>query len=117
KQEAIARYCLAEIFRHSAITIHRKDPQAIPAHTDVDGYFELLQSEAAQVLKDSKNDTTKENKSFNLLADQARFLLLVRLDTTLEESCGDTGQDLIFKLAKGFRNISLDDIATVDSST
>ena len=51
KQAAVATYCLSEIFRHSAVTIHRKDPQAIPAHADVDGYFELLQSQAVQVLK------------------------------------------------------------------
>lgn len=119
KQEALARYCLAEIFRHSAITIHRKDPQAIPAHADVDGYFELLQSEAVQVLTgddDTKDDKQTDEDSvksgsgiepFNLLAEQARFLLLIRLDTTLEESCGNHEQDLIFKLAKGFRSISL----------
>ncbi|APR66407.1 hypothetical protein CN03_05315 [Thalassolituus oleivorans] len=105
KQEAVARYCLAEIFRHSAITIHRKDPQAIPAHADVDGYFELLQSEAAKLLENI--EPTENEKPFDLLTEQARFLLLVRLDTTLEESCGDMEQDLIFKLAKGFRKITL----------
>tara|TARA_Y100000296_G_scaffold4869_1_gene6206 strand:+ start:4919 stop:8872 length:3954 start_codon:yes stop_codon:yes gene_type:complete len=129
KQEAVARYCLAEIFRHSAVTIHRKDPQAIPAHADVDGYFELLQSRAVQVLKvdteesgsdcekedDKSTSTSVKDKPFNLLAEQARFLLLVRLDTTLEESCGDIEQDLIFKLAKGFRSISLD--ASTSSET
>jgi hypothetical protein len=121
KQAAVATYCLAEIFRHSAVTIHRKDPQAIPAHADVDGYFELLQSRAVKVLKDyteepasvcDKDDkatsASGKEKPFNLLAEQARFLLLVRLDTTLEESCGDIEQDLIFKLAKGFRSISID---------
>lgn len=131
KQATVATYCLAEIFRHSAVTIHRKDPQAIPAHANVDGYFELLQSQAVQALKESAEEsasdceeeddkstsTSGKEKPFNLLAEQARFLLLVRLDTTLEESCGDTKQDLIFKLAKGFRNISLEDIATVDTST
>jgi len=45
----------------------------------------------------------------NLVVDQARFLLLVRLDTTLEKSTGNVQQDFIFKLAKGFRNISLPD--------
>jgi hypothetical protein len=121
KQAAVATYCLAEIFRHSAVTIHRKDPQAIPAHVDVDGYFELLQSRAVKVLKDYTEEPTSvcdkddkatsasgKDKPFNLLAEQARFLLLVRLDTTLEESCGDIEQDLIFKLAKGFRSISID---------
>lgn len=115
KQEALAHYCLAEIFRHSATVIHRKDPQAIPAHADVDGYFERLQSVAVKVLKDSKNNATTKNKPFNLLADQARFLLLVRLDTTLEESCGDHEQDLIFKLAKGFRRISIEESITEET--
>lgn len=111
KQAAVATYCLAEVFRHSAVNIHRKDPQAIPAHADVDGYFELLQNEAVQALKTANNPEEDKNgastKPFNLLAEQARFLLLVRLDTTLEESCGNHEQDLIFKLAKGFRSISL----------
>ncbi|GGY35457.1 hypothetical protein GCM10011297_05740 [Bacterioplanes sanyensis] len=128
KQAAVATYCLAEIFRHSAVTIHRKDPQAIPAHADVDGYFELLQSRAVQVLKESAEEspsdceeddkstsTSDKEKPFNLLAEQARFLLLVRLDTTLEESCGDNEQDLIFKLAKGFRSISLDTSTTSET--
>lgn len=105
RQAAVANYCLAEVFRHSAVTIHRKDPQAIPAHADVDGYFELLQSEAAKLLENI--EPTENEKPFDLLTEQARFLLLVRLDTTLEESCGDMEQDLIFKLAKGFRKITL----------
>ena len=112
KQAAIARYCLAEIFRHSATIIHRKDLQAIPAHADVEGYFELLQSEAAKVLDDSPKAKPPgeggiSREPFDLLLQQARFLLMVRLDTTLEESCGDNEQDLIFKLAKGFRKIKL----------
>ncbi|KAA0876571.1 RNA-directed DNA polymerase [Nitrincola tapanii] len=130
KQAAVATYCLAEIFRHSAVTIHRKDPQAIPAHADVNSYFDLLQNEAVHVLNDIETDTkpgsdekskvsspaNKNNdRPFNLLAEQARFLLLVRLDTTLEESCGDIEQDLIFKLAKGFRNISLEKSITDES--
>lgn len=129
RQAALANYCLAEIFRHSATVIHRKDPQAIPAHANVDGYFELLQSQAVQVLKESAEESAsdceeEDDKStstsvkempFNLLAEQARFLLLVRLDTTLEESCGDIEQDLIFKLAKGFRNISLEKSITDES--
>ncbi|MFP6844493.1 MAG: RNA-directed DNA polymerase [Thalassolituus sp.] len=127
RQAAVANYCLAEVFRHSAVTIHRKDPQAIPAHADIDGYFELLQSEAVQVLTgddDTKDDKQTDEDSvksgsgiepFNLLAEQARFLLLIRLDTTLEESCGNHEQDLIFKLAKGFRSISLGESVKVDA--
>ncbi|NLW04183.1 MAG: hypothetical protein GX029_03015, partial [Pseudomonadaceae bacterium] len=45
--------------------------------------------------------------NWSFLAEQARFLLLVRMDTTLERPVGDIKQDLIFKLAKGFRNITL----------
>lgn len=120
RQAAVATYCLAEIFRHSAVNIHRKDPQAIPAHANVDGYFELLQNEAVQALKTGNNPEEDENvaasKPFNLLAEQARFLLLVRLDTTLEESCGDQEQDLIFKLAKGFRSISLSTELNVEAA-
>lgn len=50
KQMAIMDYCLAEIFRHSATVIHKKDPQAIPAQADVNGYFEILQGKAASLL-------------------------------------------------------------------
>tara|TARA_R110001583_G_scaffold78533_3_gene212816 strand:- start:1089 stop:5075 length:3987 start_codon:yes stop_codon:yes gene_type:complete len=112
KQAAVARYCLAEVFRHSSTVIHRKDPQAIPAHADMDGYFELLQDESAKLIRltpkaddEVKDAVTKE--PFDLLLQQARFLLMVRLDTTLEKSCGDAEQDLIFKLANGLRDIHL----------
>ncbi|WP_123397576.1 RNA-directed DNA polymerase [Pseudomonas protegens] len=122
KQAAIGRYCLAEVFRHAATTIHRKDRQAIPAHADVDGFFEVLQAYAIEdigaalmpgnsITLEAKVNSTLENKtvsnSFDFLATQARFLLLVRLDTTLESSSGCFFHDFIFKLAKGFRNITL----------
>ncbi len=107
KQVAVARYCLSEIFRHSAIVIHRKDLQAIPAHADVEGYFELLQNTAAEAVSGSLEVKPKSSDEFDLLGEQARFLLLVRLDTTLGKSCGDPEQDLIFKLVQGYRNISL----------
>jgi hypothetical protein len=112
KQAAVARYCLAEVFRHSSTVIHRKDPQAIPAHADIDGYFELLQDDAAKLI-DLNSEATDAcinahlEGPFDLLLQQARFLLMVRLDTTLEQSCGDDEQDLIFKLAIGFRRIYL----------
>lgn len=123
KQAAIGDYCLAEIFRHAATIIHRKDRQAIPAHADVCGFFELLQTVAIDTIspKTAANDLGKgtafapqelqENNAFNFLKDQARFLLLVRLDTTLETSSGCWFHDFIFKLAKGFRNINLPDKA------
>ena len=99
KQQAVMGYLLSEVFRHSATVIHKKDPQAIPAQADVEGYFEKLQDCAVNVLN---NPSTSW-----LLKEQARFLLLVRLDTVLESSTGESEQDLIFKLAKGFRSITL----------
>lgn len=121
KQAAIGDYCLAEIFRHAATIIHRKDMQAIPAHADIFLFFELLQKVAIDTISTemAANDLKKEaglapqhlqeNYGFSFLKDQARFLLLVRLDTTLEISSGCWFHDFIFKLAKGFRNIKLPD--------
>ena len=126
RQAAIGKYCLAEIFRHSATIIHRKDRQAIPAHADVDAFFESLQYTAVKKINESINSTKGDKYSsptesekednpcsdkFNFLAAQARFLLLVRLDTMLETSSGYWFHDLIFKLAKGFRNITLSEEA------
>ncbi|WP_110690072.1 RNA-directed DNA polymerase [Salinicola endophyticus] len=127
KQAEIANYCMAEIFRHSATVIHRKDRHAIPAHADIDDFFEVLQDLAVDIAsrpidndKPSKkvevDAATQETiepslgehrKRFDFLVDQARFLLLVRLDTTLEENSTDPFYDFILKLTKGFRNISL----------
>ena len=39
RQAAIGKYCLAEIFRHAATIIHRKDRQAFPAQANVDAFF------------------------------------------------------------------------------
>lgn len=117
RQAAIGRYCLAEVFRHAATVIHRKDPQAIPAHANIDGFFEMLQSHAVKLIKPasvvnqsgekSGPGTFSETYGFDLLATQARFFLLVRLDTTLESSSGCWRHDFIFKLATGFRDITL----------
>lgn len=101
KKAAVARYCLSEIFRHSAAIIHRKDLQAIPAQADVNVYFEILQDWAAKYIK------KVEHKDFDLLRNQAHFLLLVRMDTVLECSSNDSLQDLVFKIAKGFRTITI----------
>lgn len=120
KKAAVGRYCLSEVFRHSAAVIHRKDREAIPAHADIDAYFELLQSHAIKFSehKNRANDEPENRRlddgersiaKFNFLEAQARFLLLVRLDTTLESSSGCWFQDLIFKLAAGFRNIDVQD--------
>ncbi|MGE4503496.1 MAG: RNA-directed DNA polymerase [Thiomicrospira sp.] len=102
KERAVIQYLLSEVFRHSAEIIHKKDFQSIPAQADISSYFELLQNYAIEVLND------KDLKGHpGLLIDQARFLLLVRLDTTLEKSTGNIQQDFIFKLAKGFRKMFL----------
>ncbi|MEG0868595.1 MAG: RNA-directed DNA polymerase [Hafnia sp.] len=104
KQSAVAAYCLAEIFRHSAMTIHKKDVYAFPAQANVDGYFEKLQHCAATLMN---KRSASDNKTWNLLINQASFLLLVRLDNTLEKSGTDARYDLILKLASGFRTITL----------
>lgn len=108
RQAAVAKYCLAEVFRHSATVIHRKDFQAIPAQADIDGYFEILQGRAVEYLKEPQTE------DFDILMNQANFLLLVRLDTLLDMASENPLQDLIFKLAKGFRNIDL--IVDIDST-
>jgi hypothetical protein len=110
-QAAIGTYCLAEIYRHAATVIHRKDRQAVPAHADIDQFFELLQSNAIEEAASSSPAKAKP-EGFNFIAAQARFLLLVRMDTTLEDSSGCWFHDLIFKLANGFRKISLEKDAT-----
>ena len=103
KIRAIARYCLAEIFRHAATVIHCKDPKLIPVHAKIDTFFELLQQEAANILKES--DSSKSPDGFDLLAEQAQFLLLVRLDSTLEIPGSKPKHDLILKLISGFRQV------------
>lgn len=45
--------------------------------------------------------------NFDLLKEQARFLLLVRGDTKLEQKSSDEKFDLISKLNRGFREITL----------
>lgn len=130
RQAAIGKYCLAEIFRHAATIIHRKDRQAFPAQANVDAFFESLQNTAVEILDASaeaadgdnalaaplsKSEEEPKTNGFNFLATQARFLLLVRLDTVLETSSGCWFHDFIFKLAKGFRNITLsEDVAARD---
>ncbi|MGO3344147.1 MAG: RNA-directed DNA polymerase [Marinomonas sp.] len=116
KQGAVVDYCLSEIFRHSAFVIHRKDPHAFPAHANIEDYFEVLQDYAVELLRDQQKNSSSRPK-FNLLLGQARFLLLTRLDTLLEHDSGDADQDLIFKLAKGFRNIEIDDVQPERIST
>lgn len=103
KVQAVARYCLSEIFRHAATVIHRKDKADIPVHADTDTFFETLQCLAVKLSKPED----REIQPFDLLAEQARFLLMVRLDTSLETSSGKAEYDLIFKLISGFRTIKV----------
>ncbi len=102
KQQAIATYCLSEIYRHSSTVIHKRDRLSLPAHANVDSFFERLQYHASQRLVKNTDQAV-----FDLLAKQAKFLLLVRLDTTLEKESNDYRYDLIFKLISGFRVIKL----------
>ncbi|MFC5080614.1 Reverse transcriptase (RNA-dependent DNA polymerase) [Vibrio thalassae] len=102
KQVAVASYCLAEVYRHSATVIHKKDSLAFPAHADLDAYFERLQSSAAK-------HSVPQDQSFDLLSEQARFLMLVRADTVLEQEVGEPKFDVISKLTHGFREITLPD--------
>lgn len=112
--KAVAIYCLAEIFRHSAIVIHQRLRTSFPIHAEVESYFEVIQYTAAKYISIIKQNN--EN-SFNLLEEQARFLLLVRLDTTLESSSNDPRYDLIFKICMGFRNIKIPAELSIDEIT
>ncbi|MBU1465765.1 MAG: hypothetical protein KJ609_11860 [Gammaproteobacteria bacterium] len=103
KQIAVAEYCLSEVYRHAATTIHKKEKLAIPAHANVNDFFELLQAAA------SKHCELKVDNKFSLLSEQARFLLLVRGDSKLATEFGDEKYDLIIKLLRGFRDIPLSD--------
>lgn len=108
---AVAEYCLSEIFRHAAITIHRLDPKYIPLHADHETFFEELQREAVQLCQRFESDG---EEGFELLAKQARFLLLVRLDSTLEKESCDHNFDFIIKLINGFRDIAIEKVIDVD---
>lgn len=108
KMKAVVRYLLAEVFRHAATIIHCKDAHTIPAHADRNNFFEILQKQAVDIVRNHNLDISEGNNDWCFLVDQARFLLLVRLDTLLEINSGNIEQDLIFKIAKGFRNITID---------
>ncbi len=110
KIQSVARYCLSEVFRHSAAVIHRLDPKSIPRHAKYDEYFEHLQHKAMLVCQDTDDSEGK----FDLLLEQAQFLLLCRLDSNLEESSSNADHDMIIKFIKGFRDISVD--STVNAS-
>lgn len=107
KQSALAKYCMSEIFRHAASVIHCKDRQTIPAHADINGFFELLQNKAASlIINENVNTKITDASCFNLLVNQARFLLMVRADSVLDFTSGNIEQDLILKIIKGYRSIS-----------
>lgn len=112
KKSAVAAYCLAEIFRHSAMIIHKKDTYAFPAQADLSGYFEKLQHYAATLVT---RRSSSESENWNLLVNQANFFLLVRLDKTLEKIGTDAKYDLILKLVSGFRTITIPQ--RIDSKT
>jgi len=103
KQIAVAEYCLSEIYRHAATVIHKKDSLALPAHTNIESFFERLQGSAAKYFESNISN------SFSLLTEQAQFLLLVREDTILEKEFGDSKYNAIAKISLGFRQITLPD--------
>jgi hypothetical protein len=102
KIQSVAQYCLSEVFRHSAIVIDRLDPKYIPLHAKYDEYFEHLQHQAMLVCHDADDSDNR----FNLLLEQAQFLLLCRRDSNLEVRATNTDHDMIIKFIKGFRMIS-----------
>lgn len=99
KQKKIAEYCLGEIFRHTAVAIHIKDYWAFPAHADVEGFFESLQTHAIEIVENED----KEDKN---LLEQALFYCLVRNDSCLGKETKNESFNKITKMMKGFRNIS-----------
>lgn len=101
KQKAISEYCLCEIFRHAATVIHGKEHWANPAHADADSFFAALQDEAVNLLCEDKFDNP-------YLSSQMRFLLLVRNDSLLGDDSDCAHFDLITKLMKGYRRISVE---------
>lgn len=56
KQQKIAEYCLGEIFRHAAVSIHIKERWAFPAHADVEGFFEYLQTLAVDIIENEDDN-------------------------------------------------------------
>lgn len=99
KQVAVAEYCLCEIFRHSATVIHNKNRFVLPAHADVDDYFNSLLG-----LADSFVDG--EELINDYLASQARFLMLVRNDLPSHVCKEDNNFRMLSQLMLGMRNIS-----------
>jgi hypothetical protein len=99
KQQQIARYCLGEIFRHAAVSIHIKERREFPAHADVKGFFESLQSLAVEIIGN------EHDKDKNLI-EQAQFFCLVRNDSPLDRETKCENFNIITKMMKGFRNVS-----------
>jgi hypothetical protein len=50
RQIKMAEYCIGEIFRHTATSIHTRELGEFPAHADTTGFFELLQSFAVEII-------------------------------------------------------------------
>ncbi|WP_297577303.1 RNA-directed DNA polymerase, partial [uncultured Deefgea sp.] len=107
-QQKMAQYCLGEIFRDAATTIHTKDSWAFPAHANVAEFFEQLQTLAVEIVT---NTTSKYDE--NLIA-QAMFFCLVRNDSPLDQDAQDENFNIITKMMKGHRNISV--VGKKDSS-
>lgn len=99
-QQKMAQYCLGEILRDAATTIHTKDLWAFPAQANVAVFFEQLQTLAVEIVI----NTSKYDK--NLIA-QAMFFCLVRNDSPLDQDAPCENFNIITKMMKGHRNISI----------
>lgn len=95
----LAEYCLCEILRHSATEIYSKNRWAFPAHSDVDGYFDILTN---FVLEKYKN----KEKIGDHLQEQILFYCLVINDSPLKIETNNKMFNLITQMINGFRNIN-----------
>lgn len=95
----LAEYCLCEILRHSATEIHSKNKWAFPAHSDINGYFDILSNFALSLFKERRKLSAH-------LQEQILFYCLVINDSPLKIEAGNELFDLITQLINGFRNIN-----------
>ncbi len=101
KEVKISEYCLGEIFRHAATVIHSKSKWAFPAHADVESFFEKLQKKATEILEEGGAYSWR-------LSEQARLFCLIRNDSPLDNETACSSFNVITKMMKGYRNISVE---------
>ncbi|MEZ2600586.1 RNA-directed DNA polymerase [Kluyvera intermedia] len=95
----LAEYCLCEILRHSATEIYSKNRWGYPAHSDVDGYFDILTNFVLDKFK-------SKDKIGGHLREQILFYCLVINDSPLKIETKNGMFDLITQMINGFRNIN-----------